>query len=74
MGGLDNTIWFVCFNDVLKYYGLDLAIIYVSIRVLEFWVMEIINFYDFLHFLNLIKIRPNMDSVGGFGICTYMQQ
>jgi hypothetical protein len=36
-----------------------------NIRVLEFWVMEITNIYDFLHLLSLIKIRPNMDLGGG---------
>ncbi len=41
--------------------------IYVSTRVLEYLVMEIINIYDFLHLLNLIKIRPNMDWGGGGG-------
>jgi hypothetical protein len=35
-----------------------------STRVLEFWVMETTNIYDFLHFLSLIKIRPNMDFGG----------
>ncbi len=35
-------------------------------RVLEFWVMEIINIYDFLHLLSLIKIRLNMN-LGGEG-------
>jgi hypothetical protein len=29
MGGLDKTIWFACFNDVLKQCGIDLVIIYV---------------------------------------------
>jgi hypothetical protein len=29
-------------------------------RVLEFWVVEITNIYDFLHLLSLIKIRPNI--------------
>jgi hypothetical protein len=38
--------------------------VYFSIRVLEFWVMEITNIYGFLHLLNLIKIRPNMDFGG----------
>jgi hypothetical protein len=33
-------------------------------RVLEFWVMEATNLYDFLHLLNLTKIRPNMDFGG----------
>jgi hypothetical protein len=33
-------------------------------RVLEFWVMEAIKIYDFLHLLSLIKIRPNMDLRG----------
>ncbi len=28
---------------------------------LEFWVMEIINIYEFFHFKNLTKINPNMD-------------
>jgi len=32
-----------------------------NIRVLEFWVLEITNIYDFLHLLSLIKIRSNMD-------------
>jgi hypothetical protein len=45
---------------------------YVNTRVLEFWVMEITNIYDFLHLLNLIKIKLNMDFGGGFGICIYM--
>jgi hypothetical protein len=36
-------------------------------RVLEFWVMEIINIYDFLHLLSLIKIRLNMNLGGGGG-------
>jgi hypothetical protein len=40
-----------------------------SIRVLEFWVMETINIYDFLHLLSF-----NMAFGGGFGICTYMSQ
>jgi hypothetical protein len=56
MGGLDQTIWFACFNDVVKQYGLDLAIIYISTKVLEFWVMETISIYDFLHLLDLIWI------------------
>jgi len=43
-------------------------------RVLEFWVMETTNIYDFLHLLSLIKIKPNMDLGGGVGICTYMTQ
>jgi hypothetical protein len=43
-------------------------------KVLEFWDMETTNIYDFLHFLSLIKIRPNMDFGAGFGICTYMPQ
>jgi hypothetical protein len=30
-------------------------------KVLEFWVMETTNIYDFLHLLSLIKTRPNMD-------------
>jgi hypothetical protein len=64
MGGLDQTIQFAYFNDVFKQCGLDLAIIYVSTRVLEFWVMEITNIYDFLHLFNLIKIKSNMD-LGG---------
>jgi hypothetical protein len=33
-------------------------------KVLEIWVMEIMNIYDFLHLLSLIKIRPNMDFGG----------
>jgi hypothetical protein len=41
--------------------GLNLTMIYVSTMVLEFWVMDIKNIYDFLHLLNLIKIRLNMD-------------
>jgi hypothetical protein len=36
--------------------------------------METTNIYDFLHLLSLIKIKPNMDFGGGFGICTYMSQ
>jgi hypothetical protein len=72
--GLYKTIWFVYFNDVLKQCGLDLTIIYISTRVLQFWVMETTNITDFLHLLSLIKIRPNMDLGGGFGICTYMPQ
>jgi hypothetical protein len=37
--------------------------------------METTNIYDYLHLLNLIKIRPNMDwGGGGFGICTYMSE
>jgi hypothetical protein len=32
-----------------------------SNRVLEFWVMETTNIYDFLHLLSLIKIEPNMN-------------
>jgi len=72
--GLDQTIWFACFNGVLKQCGLDFAIIYVSTRVLEFWVMETTNIYDFLHLLSLIKIKLNMDFGGGFGICRYMSQ
>jgi hypothetical protein len=35
-----------------------------SIRVLEFWVIETTNIYDFLHLLSLIKIKPNMDFGG----------
>jgi hypothetical protein len=35
-----------------------------SIRFLKFWIMEKINIYDFLHFLSLIKIKPNMDFGG----------
>jgi hypothetical protein len=34
-----------------------------STRVLKFWIMDKTNVYDFLHFLSLIKIKPNM----GFG-------
>jgi hypothetical protein len=64
MGGLNYKIWFAYFNDVLKQCGLDLAIIYVNTRVLEFWVMETTNIYDFLHLLSLIKIIPNMDCGG----------
>ncbi len=59
-------IWFACFNDVFKQCGLDLTIIYVSIRLLEFWVMETTNIYDFLHLLSLITIKPNMDFWGDF--------
>jgi len=33
-------------------------------KVLEFWVMETTNIYDFLQLLSLIKIRPNMDFGG----------
>jgi hypothetical protein len=65
MGGLDFLNGFACFNDVLKQCGLDLTIIYVNTRVLEFWVMETTNIYDYLHLLSLIKIRPNMDWGGG---------
>jgi len=36
--------------------------------------METTNIYDFLHLLSLIKIKPNMDFGGGFGICTYVSQ
>jgi len=72
--GLDKIIWFTYFKDVFKQCGLNLKIIYVSTRVLEFWVMEIINIYDFLYLLRLIKIRSNMDLGGGCGICTYMPQ
>jgi hypothetical protein len=32
-----------------------------NIRVLQIWVMETIIIYDFLHLLNLIKIRYNMN-------------
>ncbi len=32
-----------------------------NIKVLEFWVMETTNVYDFFHLLTLIKITPNMD-------------
>jgi hypothetical protein len=39
--------------------------IYVNSKVLEFWVMEITSIYDFLHLLNLIKNRPNIDFGGG---------
>ncbi len=46
----------------------------LGIRVLEFWVMETTNIYNFLHLLSLIKIKPNMDFGGGFGICTYMSK
>ncbi len=35
-----------------------------STRVLKFWVMKTTNIYDFLYFLSLIKIRPNMDFGG----------
>jgi hypothetical protein len=35
-----------------------------NIRVLEFKVMETTNIYDFLHFLSLIKIKPNMNFGG----------
>jgi hypothetical protein len=45
-----------------------------SIRVLEFWVSETTNIYDFLHLLSLIKNIPNTNFGGGFGICTYMSQ
>jgi hypothetical protein len=63
--GLDKIIWFTYFKDVFKQCGLNLKVIYVSTRVLEFWVMEIINIYDFLYLLRLIKIRSNMDFGGG---------
>jgi hypothetical protein len=33
-------------------------------RVLEFWVMEATNIYDFLRLLSLIKMRPNMNFEG----------
>jgi hypothetical protein len=62
---------------IFKQCGLNLTIIYVSTRILEFYVMETINIYDFLHLLSLIKIRPNMDFFlggAGFGICTYIPQ
>jgi hypothetical protein len=36
--------------------------------------MKITNIYEFLHLLSLIKIRPNMDFLGGFDIFTYMPQ
>jgi hypothetical protein len=29
--------------------------------------METTNIYDFLHFFNLIRIKPNMDFGGGWG-------
>jgi len=32
-----------------------------NIKVLEFWIMETTNIYDFLHMLSLIKIRRNMN-------------
>jgi len=35
-----------------------------STRVLEFWIMETTNIYDFLHLLSLIKIKPNLDFEG----------
>jgi hypothetical protein len=35
-----------------------------SIRVLEFWVIETTNIYDFLHLLSLIKIKPNINFGG----------
>jgi hypothetical protein len=35
-----------------------------STRVLEFWIMETTNIYDFLHLLSLIKIKPNMEFEG----------
>ncbi len=35
-----------------------------STSVLEFWAMETTNIYNFLHLLNLIKIKPNMDFEG----------
>jgi hypothetical protein len=34
--------------------------------------METTNIYDFLHILNLIKIKPNMNFGRIFGIFTYM--
>ncbi len=42
-------------------YLSNVVYIYVSIRVLEFWVMETTYIYDFLHLLSLITIKPNMD-------------
>jgi hypothetical protein len=44
-----------------------------SIKVSKKSVMERTNIYDFLHLLNLIKIRPNMDFGGNLAfthICT----
>jgi hypothetical protein len=35
-----------------------------SIKVFLFLIMETTNIYDFLHLLNLTKIRPNMDFGG----------
>jgi len=55
-------------------YLSNVVYIYVSIRVLEFWVMETTYIYDFLHLLSLITIKPNMDFFGRFSICTYMPQ
>jgi hypothetical protein len=48
----------------LSNVDLYLAIIYVSIGVLKFWVMETTNIYDFFHLLGLSKIRPNMNFGG----------
>jgi len=36
--------------------------------------MEKINIFDFLHFFNLIKIKPNMDFGGNLAFCRYMAQ
>jgi len=35
-----------------------------NIKVFKFLIMETTNIYDFLHFLNLTKIKPNMDFGG----------
>jgi hypothetical protein len=33
-------------------------------KVFKFWIMEKINIFEFFHFFNLIKIKPNMDFWG----------
>jgi hypothetical protein len=58
------------FNNILF---LQLFMLFTT-RVLEFWIMETTNIYEFLHLLSLIRIKPNMDFGGEFGICTYMLQ
>ncbi len=52
-------MWII-FNNIMF---LQIFILF-STKVLEFWVMETTKIYDFLHLLNLIKIRPNMDFGG----------
>jgi len=36
--------------------------------VLDFWIMETINIYEFLHHLNIIKIRPYMNFGGDLAL------